>query len=101
MHSRRTISSYRKTPRPDEESRGLSTDRRGFLKLAGTVAAGVASASWVVPATAQSTEHKGRDIMKTRRLGNLEVSELGFGDMSLSGGHYGPGVDRAQGITRD
>jgi aryl-alcohol dehydrogenase-like predicted oxidoreductase len=36
--------------------------------------------------------------MKTRNLGSLEVSELGFGAMGLSGGHYGPGVDRAQGI---
>lgn len=36
--------------------------------------------------------------MKTRELGSLEVSELGFGNMGLSGGHYGPGVDRAQGI---
>ncbi|MGY0799418.1 aldo/keto reductase [Lysobacter sp. A286] len=36
--------------------------------------------------------------MKTRSLGGLEVSELGFGNMGLSGGHYGPGVDRAQGI---
>jgi aryl-alcohol dehydrogenase-like predicted oxidoreductase len=31
-------------------------------------------------------------------LGTLEVSELGFGNMGLSGGHYGPGVDRAHGI---
>ena len=36
--------------------------------------------------------------MKTRKLGGLVVSELGFGNMGLSGGHYGPGVDRAQGI---
>jgi aryl-alcohol dehydrogenase-like predicted oxidoreductase len=36
--------------------------------------------------------------MKTRKLGSLEVSELGFGNMGLSGGHYGPGVDRAHGI---
>ena len=36
--------------------------------------------------------------MKTRRLGSLVVSELGFGNMSLSSGHYGPGMDRAQGI---
>ena len=36
--------------------------------------------------------------MRTRKLGGLEVSELGFGNMSLSGGHYGPGVDRPQGI---
>ncbi len=25
--------------------------------------------------------------MKTRKLGSLEVSELGFGNMGLSGGH--------------
>jgi len=36
--------------------------------------------------------------MRTRKLGILEVSELGFGNMGLSGGHYGPGVDRVQGI---
>ena len=36
--------------------------------------------------------------MKTRKLGGLEVSELGFGNMGLSGGHYGPGVARSQGI---
>ena len=36
--------------------------------------------------------------MNTRKLGALQVSELGFGCMGLSGGHYGTGVDRAQGI---
>lgn len=36
--------------------------------------------------------------MKTRQLGSLEVSELGFGCMSNSPGHYGPGVDRATSI---
>ena len=36
--------------------------------------------------------------MKTRKLGGLQVSELGFGCMSNSPGHYGPGVDRAQSI---
>lgn len=72
--------------------------RRDFLKLAGTVAAGAATASWVIPASAQSTEAKGVNSMQTRKLGSLEVSGLGFGDMGLSGGHYGPGVDRAQGI---
>ena len=34
----------------------------------------------------------------TRKLGKLEVSALGFGNMSLSPGHYGPGVDKAKGI---
>jgi aryl-alcohol dehydrogenase-like predicted oxidoreductase len=33
-----------------------------------------------------------------RKLGNLQVSELGFGCMSNSPGHYGPGVDRATSI---
>jgi aryl-alcohol dehydrogenase-like predicted oxidoreductase len=99
MNSQRTESSYRANTRtPADEWRGLLTDRRGFLKLAGTVAAGVTAASWVIPAAAQSHESKGKGSVKTRKLGNLEVSELGFGDMGLSGGHYGPGVDRAQGI---
>ncbi len=50
-------------------------------------------------AAAQSAEPvKGNNKMRNRKLGSLEVSELGFGDMGLSGGHYGPGVDRAQGI---
>ena len=35
--------------------------------------------------------------MQTRKLGNLEVSVLGFGCMGLSFG-IGPGVDRASGI---
>src|SRR5688500_20177749 len=37
--------------------------------------------------------------MKTRKLGGLEVSELGFGCMGLSA-NYGPGVERAQGIRQ-
>jgi hypothetical protein len=41
---------------------------------------------------------KGKQKLNTRKLGSLEVSELGFGNMGLSGGHYGPGVDKAQGI---
>lgn len=78
--------------------------RRRFLKMTGvgTVALGVMSApatSWVATAAAQPAKTANRsDKMKTRKLGSLEVSELGFGNMGLSSGHYGPGVDRAQGI---
>lgn len=76
-----------------------ATDRRRFLMGAATVAAGAALpgsiASWSGPAAAQSVP---RASGGTRRLGGLEVSALGFGCMGLSGGHYGPGVDRAQGI---
>ena len=35
--------------------------------------------------------------MKTRKLGTLEVSEIGFGCMSISA-NYGPAADRDQGI---
>ena len=35
--------------------------------------------------------------MKTRKLGELEVSEMGFGCMSISA-NYGPAADRNQGI---
>jgi aryl-alcohol dehydrogenase-like predicted oxidoreductase len=35
--------------------------------------------------------------MKTRKLGKLEVSEMGFGCMSISA-NYGPAADRNQGI---
>jgi aryl-alcohol dehydrogenase-like predicted oxidoreductase len=36
--------------------------------------------------------------MKTRRLGTLEVSEMGFGCMSISA-NYGPAADKTQGIN--
>ena len=74
-------------------------NRRAFM--AGTAAGAFLpiAMSWASPAAAQSAKSsRGLDKMKTRTLGSLEVSELGFGNMGLSGGHYGPGVDRAQGI---
>lgn len=85
------------------ENTGVATDRRGFLKAVGIAAVGAAlplgAVSWATSAAAQSAERvSGDTTMRTRMLGSLEVSELGFGNMGLSGGHYGPGVDRAQGI---
>lgn len=91
-----------------EREPGPDLGRRHLLKLTGMGVAGTAIvgaalplgvASWASPAAAQSAEPVGRGHeMKTRKLGSLEVSELGFGNMGLSGGHYGPGVDQAQGI---
>jgi aryl-alcohol dehydrogenase-like predicted oxidoreductase len=82
----------------------VNFERRRFLKAAGIAAAGAAlpinAASWPGLAAAQSAQSiKGEAyVMKTRKLGSLQVSEIGFGNMTLSGGHYGPGVERAQGI---
>ena len=71
--------------RTTEEEAGVTSSRRDFLKVAGTVAAGVvlpiAAASWATPAAAQSVELKGKNKMKTRNIGNLKVSEIGFGNM--------------------
>lgn len=84
---------------PNRDRSAAATDRRTFLMTAGATVAGAglatSIASWASPAAAQSL---GGSQMKTRKLGSLEVSELGFGNMGLSGGHYGPGVDKAQGI---
>ena len=79
------------------------TDRRRFLMGAATAAIGAALplgvATWSSPAAAQpATPSKRGKTINTRNLGGLEVSELGFGCMGLSGGHYGPGVNRAQGV---
>jgi aryl-alcohol dehydrogenase-like predicted oxidoreductase len=88
----------------NESTRGFgrernNSSRRDFLKVTGTVAAGVVlPIAWASPVAAQSVELNAKSNLKTRKLGGLEISELGFGSMGLSGGHYGPGVDRAQGI---
>ncbi len=67
--------------------------RRRFLELAGAGAMALGTAA--IPATpgayAQSAS------LKTRELGGLKVSELGFGCMSLSG-NYGPPASRDQGL---
>ncbi len=90
---------------PVEES-GVAAGRRGFLKAAGIAAAGAAlpigAVSLAPPAVAQTTQRSGTSgqpyTIGKRKLGKLEVSELGFGCMSNSPGHYGPGVDRATSI---
>ena len=78
-------------------------DRRAFVKVAGMAAVAAAlpfdaSATNHVSPQSGKTTKEGTYVMNKRKLGTLEVSELGFGNMGLSGGHYGPGVDRAHGI---
>ena len=95
------------TSNPNGSSAGNDSTGRGCNPALPTrrevlaAGAGLAAAQLIAGATAAAQlpePRKGKDNMKTRKLGSLEVSELGFGNMGLSGGHYGPGVDRAQGI---
>lgn len=81
--------------------------RREFLARSAMVGAGVAGGMSLLAATAaqaqQTTEsaHKmqqGSGMMKTRKLGSLEVSALGSGCMSISA-NYGPPADKQQGIA--
>src|SRR4051812_44525376 len=82
----------------------MTLERRSFLMGAGMMTAGVAlplgAASLALPIAASVAEDNARQsyTIRTRKLGGLQVSELGFGCMSNSPGHYGPGVDRAQSI---
>ena len=73
---------------------GMAARRRGLLK-----AVGIAGAASLAAPVAAQTAPRGSGgqpyTMRRRQLGGLAVSELGFGCMSNSPGHYGPGVDRA------
>jgi aryl-alcohol dehydrogenase-like predicted oxidoreductase len=87
-----------KTNKQEPESntrdpRALS--RRDFLAHAAVIGAGLAVGplSWA----ASSDQPKEINKMKTRKLGKLEVSELGAGCMSISA-NYGPPAPRDQGI---
>lgn len=72
--------------------------RREFLKSTALLGAATALAPLWGAGTAhgQRAATKGT-TMKTRKLGNLEVSELGFGCMNQSGNYNGP-VAKDQGI---
>jgi aryl-alcohol dehydrogenase-like predicted oxidoreductase len=75
------------------DRRALS--RRDFLANTALIGAGltVGPLSWA----ASSDQPKDINKMKTRQLGQLEVSELGAGCMSISA-NYGPPAPRDQGI---
>lgn len=70
--------------------------RRDFLvgAIAGATLP-LGSMAWAASSDTSTTQT--RSIMKARRLGNMEVSEIGAGAMSISGS-YGPPADIDQGI---
>src|SRR5579859_2177252 len=86
------------------DNRGIS--RRDFVTKATLVGAGLAIAplSWAASSDhSTDSNHQGDSMphkenkMNTRKLGTLEVSEIGAGCMSIMA-NYGPPADKAQGI---
>src|SRR6476646_3773518 len=76
------------------QERGV-LNRRHFLATAALVGAGLAvgRSSWA----ATPEQPQGTNKMKARKLGQLEVSEIGAGCMSISA-NYGPAAPKDQGI---
>ncbi len=78
-----------------------SYGRRDFITKSALFGAAVSLngiTSWANPLATLAGKENNTFEMKTRKLGNLEVSQLGYGNMTLNGGHYGPGVSKAEGL---
>ncbi len=85
-----------------QNGNGLS--RREFVDSAAILGAALAlgATSWDAFATVENANQSNQALpinskMKTRKLGNLEVSAIGAGCMSISA-NYGPPADKKQGI---
>ena len=88
----------RKTPGASaQDLRTLS--RRDVLISSAIVGTGLAVSplSWATTSDRTHGTFDGGPVMQQRKLGNLVVSELGSGCMSISA-NYGPPADRAEGI---
>jgi len=72
---------------------GSNNSRRKFIQQSAALSVGIMLAG----STQLFAEDKKINKMKKRKLGNLEVSELGAGCMSIMA-NYGPPADRNQGI---
>lgn len=77
---------------------GSGISRRDFLTMTSLVSGGMAIAplSWAASPN-YSNNVKRNNKMKTRKLGNLEVSEIGLGCMNMAG-NYNPPADHKQSI---
>jgi aryl-alcohol dehydrogenase-like predicted oxidoreductase len=83
-------------------SKEKSVSRRDFLTNTTLISAGLAVSnfSWAASNHSGVTGNLNSKVgcdMKTRKLGSLEVSEIGAGCMSISA-NYGPPADKEQGI---
>jgi aryl-alcohol dehydrogenase-like predicted oxidoreductase len=79
-------------------SHRAALNRRELLARTALVGAGLAVAPMsLAAADGGAKPASGENNMKTRRLGNLEVAEIGAGCMSISA-NYGPPADINQGI---
>jgi aryl-alcohol dehydrogenase-like predicted oxidoreductase len=84
----------------DKAPRRMATSRRDFLAQAagaGSLLA-VTPSAWASPAPGQPQTQTGAASMKMRKLGQMEVSELGAGCMSISS-NYGPAAPGSMGIN--
>ena len=93
------MQSHTKTNEFDVQERHPQVSRRDFLGAASLLGGGLAVGQdlWAESLSehGKSTNRSGK--MKNRRLGNLEVSEMGAGCMSISA-NYGPAANRERGI---
>jgi len=72
--------------------------RRDFLANTALIGAGLAIGTSCASSDQLKKNVRGKNQMKTRKLGKLEVSEMGAGCMSISA-NYGPPAPRDQGIN--
>ena len=74
-----------------------NNSRRKFIQQSAILGAGIMLAGSSQLFAENKIINKGKTKMEKRKLGNLEVSELGAGCMSISA-NYGPPADKNQGI---
>jgi aryl-alcohol dehydrogenase-like predicted oxidoreductase len=74
-----------------------SISRRNFLTNTAIAGAGLILSPLLSSASYQAKHNKKGNKMKTRKLGKLEVSELGLGCMNMAG-NYNPPADKQQSI---
>ena len=82
-----------------DSRRGIS--RRALMTRTALIGAGLAAGPLVMAACSGATpqiDNRSANKMQNRKLGALEVSELGAGCMSISA-NYGPPADKSQGIA--